>query len=90
MQVTHREAEERYTVIRNAVLEELNRDFHSTNQPNLKARLIDGVALAQSKRWHLSPKRKVDWDWVEGYTTFKFRHPKRFEMALLINKTLTF
>ncbi|MFC6755158.1 hypothetical protein, partial [Halorubrum tibetense] len=30
----------------------------------------------------------VDWDWTEGYNAFKYRHPKRFEMALWNNGTL--
>lgn len=88
MHATHREAEERYTVIRKAVLDELNKEFHNSNQRNLKAKLIDMSALAQSERWNLSSRRKVDWEWVEGYSTFKFRHPKRFEMALWHNNTL--
>ena len=35
--------------------------------------LIDSTALNQSKQWDLSLKRRVDWDWVEGYNDFKFR-----------------
>ncbi|MFV1872121.1 MAG: hypothetical protein ACMZ64_02175 [Oleiphilus sp.] len=88
MQATHRDAEERYTIIRKAVLDELNKEFYSSNQLNLKAKLIDSIALAQSERWNLSSRRKVDWEWFEGYKAFKYRHPKRFEMALFHNNTL--
>lgn len=88
MQATHRDAEERYTIIRKAVLDELNKDFYSSNQRSLKARLIDPTALAQSERWNLSSRRKMDWGWVEGYSSFKYRHPKRFEMALWHNNIL--
>lgn len=88
MQATHRDAEERYTIIRKAVLDEVNKEFHSSNQHSLKAKLIDGTALNQSQRWGLSSRRKVDWDWVEGYAAFKFRYPKRFEIALWHNDTL--
>lgn len=88
MLATHKDAEERYTIIRKAVLDELNREFHSSNQNSIKAKLIDSAALAQSERWNLSSKRKVDWAWGEGYSTFKFRHPKRFEMALWHNNLL--
>lgn len=88
MQNTHKNAEERYTILRKAVLDELNKDFYSSNRRNLKAKLIDPFALVQSERWNLSSKRKVDWDWVRGYSSFKFRHPKRFEMALWHNNIL--
>lgn len=88
MLATHRDAEERYTVIRQAVLDEVNKEFIRSNQRGLKARLIDHVALSQSKNWSLSQKRRVDWDWIAGYSAFKYRHPKRFEMALWQNHTL--
>lgn len=87
MQATHRDAEERYTIIRKAVLDELNKEL-GNNQHRLKAKLIDVIALAQSKRWSFSSKRKVDWEWVNGYNAFKFRYPKRFEMALWHNDML--
>ena len=44
--------------------------------------MIDGAALRASQQWQHSARRKVDWDWLEGFSTFKFRYPKRFEMAL--------
>ena len=88
MQATHRDAEERYTVIRKAVLDELNKEFHSSNQRNLKAKLIDTTAVSQSERWNFSSRRKVDWEWGDGYSAFKYRYPKRFEMALWHNNTL--
>ena len=28
-----------------------------------------------------APDRKVGWDWAAGYSVFRFRHPKRFELA---------
>ena len=71
MHATHRDAEERYTIIREAVLDELNKDFYSNDQRSLEAKLIDPIASAHSGRWNLSSRRKVDWDWVEGYRTFK-------------------
>lgn len=88
MLATHRDAEERYSIIRKTVLNELNKDFFSSNQRNFKANLIDTSAIVQSKRWNFSSRRKVDWDWVEGYNAFKFRYPKRFEMALWHNDVL--
>ena len=88
MIATHRDAEERYTVIRKAVLEEVNREFINSNRHHLRARLIDNAALRYSQVWGQSPRRRVDWDWIAGYTAFKFRHPKRFEMALWHNSDL--
>lgn len=82
MLATHRDAEERYTLIRKAVLEEVNKEFLNSERRNLSARLIDNAALSQSQTWAHSARRRVDWDWVAGYNAFRFRHPKRFEMAL--------
>lgn len=82
MQATHRDAEERYTRIRQAVLDEVNKDLMGSKHQGLRARLIEQSALMQSGRWGNSARRRVDWSWVEGYSLFKFRHPKRFEMAL--------
>lgn len=83
MLATHRDAEERYTRIRQAVLDEVNKDLiSSSKQMGLRCKLIDQVALMQTQRWSTSARRRVDWQWVEGYSLFKFRHPKRFEMAL--------
>lgn len=82
MLATHREAEERYTIIRQAVVYELNRELQQGWQPSLKASLIDSLALSQSELWADFPGRRVDWDWAQGYRAFKSRYPKRFELAL--------
>ncbi len=88
MQATHRDAETRYTIIRKAVIDQVNQDFANRGERNNNARLIDNAALSQSKQWEQSPKRRVDWDWMGGYNTFRFRYPKRFEMALWYNNKL--
>lgn len=88
MLATHRDAEERYTVIRQAVIYELNREFRSGWPPGLRATLIDSPALSESELWKDLPRRKVDWDWKRGYQSFKFRYPKRFELALWENHQL--
>ncbi|WP_020410567.1 hypothetical protein [Hahella ganghwensis] len=88
MRATHLDAERRYTIIRKAVIDEINKEFHSSKQYSLKATLIDISALEQSNRWNFSPKRKVDWEWIDGYNSFRFRYPKRFEMALWHKDTL--
>lgn len=88
MLATHMDAEQRYTKIRQAVFEELNKELLRSEQRIFRAGLIDSAALSQSRLWNLSSRRKVNWDWVEGYSAFRFRHPKRFEMALWYNNTL--
>ena len=85
MLATHRDAEERYTKIRQAVLDEVNRDFANRGERGNSAKLVDHNSLSQTHSWKLAPKRRVDWDWVEGYSIFKSRYPKRFEMALWHN-----
>lgn len=82
MQSTPQHAESRYTSIRRAVLAEVNREFARSGKERLNAKLIDQLALNESKRWDLSACRRVDWDWLDGYRAFSFRYPKRFEMAL--------
>lgn len=82
MLATHRDAEARYTIIRQAVIDEANQQFIRNGYYNLKAKLINTTALNASKIWSKSSRRSVDWDWIQGYNDFRFRHPKRFEMAL--------
>ncbi|MET1257406.1 hypothetical protein [Aliikangiella maris] len=77
MQLTHRDAENRYTSIRQAVLDEVNKDLAHSKQGKLKATLINQSALTQADKWSYSPNRRVDWEWFKGYASFKFRHPKR-------------
>lgn len=44
--------------------------------------MIDGNALTAARAWEVAASRAVDWEWFEGYAAFKFRYPKRFEVAL--------
>lgn len=52
------------------------------NTKNIRLTEIDAKALNASKIWNNSKTRIKDWNWIEGYSAFKFRYPKRFEMAL--------
>jgi hypothetical protein len=78
MLATHMDAEKRYTELRkqalSATMEVLN------NQIFLSG--ITADALNETKLWDQSQVRIKNWDWIEGYSVFKFRYPKRFEMAL--------
>ena len=88
MQATHWDAENRYSKLRQAVIDEVNKELAIDKRQRVKASLINHSALKQSESWKLSPNRMVDWDWVEGYNTFKYRNPKRFELALWHGKSL--
>jgi len=86
MLATHKDAEKRYTEIRKTALKAISSQVPSGL--SLKFNLIDEVAINSSKKWALSSERLVDWNWAEGYKTFKFRYPKRFELALWHKNTL--
>lgn len=69
MLATYRDAEESYTPLRQAVLDEVNKDLIGrSKQMGLWCKLIDQVALLQTQRWSNSAHRRVDWQWVEGYS----------------------
>ena len=55
---------------------------------SLKFRTITADALNATKLWDKSTARRVDWEWIEGYSSFRFRYPKRFEAALWQNNSL--
>lgn len=86
MRPTHRDAENRYTLIREAAMEVANTHFNEIS--GLRLQLITTEALNSSKKWRENRNRQVDWDWKEGYRTFSFRYPKRFELAIWHNDEL--
>ncbi len=86
MRATHRDAENRYTKVRQAALELASTYFPTIS--GLELCLINDLALHQSKNWKQNAARRVDWDWQEGYRTLSFRHPKRFELAIWHNGEL--
>jgi hypothetical protein len=45
-------------------------------------RLISDQPFRQVKEWAETGDREVDWDWKAFYRLFKYRHPKRLELAL--------
>lgn len=77
---THIDAERRYSDLRKTALRVVSGQIPSNI--NLDFKLIDKTALLESQKWNLSKKRLVKWDWLNSYGTFKFRYPKRFELAL--------
>ena len=82
MLATHIDAENRYSILRREALNAASEILENSRSSRIKLTEISHHALTLSKVWKTSSKRIKDWDWVEGYAVFKFRYPKRFEMAL--------
>lgn len=80
MLLTHIDAERRYDELRKTALRVVSGQIPSNI--SLEFKLIDKTALIESQKWNLSKKRLVNWDWLNSYGAFKFRYPKRFELAL--------
>ncbi len=82
MLATHIEAEQRYTKLREIALKTAQRTINYSGKENISVTTITQAALIASKQWAQSHARQVDWNWIEGYSAFKFQYPKRFEIAL--------
>lgn len=78
MQRTHLDAEHRYDRLRKLALEYAQQGTAN----NLEFRVITSSALQATRLWDNSITRLVEWNWIEGYQAFKFRYPKRFEVAI--------
>lgn len=87
MLATHHDAESRYSLIRNQALQTVNEIMREEGS-SLKLTLIDGEALNAFKAWKKAANRVKNWDWVLGYETYRFRYPKRFELALWYSNKL--
>ena len=78
MLATHLDAEHRYN--------DLRRIAYDTAQmgaaPGVRFTGITADAFSSARSWASSPTRQVAWDWFDGYSAFRFRYPKRFELAL--------
>jgi len=82
MLASHMDAEKRYSQLRKEALNATMQVLRGGDASNITLSEINVRALNASKLWKDSNIRIKDWDWIEGYTAFKFRYPKRFEMAL--------
>ncbi len=80
MLATHFDAERRYNEIRKTALRAISAQISPSLSLDFK--LIDEKALIASEKWDFSSDRLVDWNWNDGYKNFRFRYPKRFELAL--------
>lgn len=88
MLATHLDAEQRYESLRKQALQVTTETIQAQGVNGIKLTTINTEALTASKRWERSKLRQVDWNWVDGYGAFKFRYPKRFEMALWESRQL--
>jgi hypothetical protein len=88
MLATHLDAERRYSTLRREALNAATEILINRNGPDIRLTEINAIALNATKEWSHSRARIKNWDWVEGYSVFKFRYPKRFEMALWESKKL--
>ena len=82
MKLTHIDAERRYNELRKQAIRFAQDDLNTRNKHNLTITTITSSALQETTKWLSSSRRKVDWDWFDGYGNFKFSYPKRFEAAL--------
>jgi hypothetical protein len=82
MLATHQDAENRYSKIRKEALKAASEILSGRGEEKINLTEINANALNASKEWMRSNSRIKNWDWVEGYSVFRFRYPKRFEMAL--------
>jgi len=88
MLATHFDAETRYSRLREEALRVASEIINKSDGPQIILTGITSQALNASKEWANSSTRIKDWDWIEGYQVFKFRYPKRFEMAIWDSKKL--
>ncbi len=78
MLATHLDAERRYNDLRLVAYETAQMGA----APGVRFTGITADALTSARSWASSPIRQVAWDWFDGYSAFRFRYPKRFELAL--------
>lgn len=81
MLATHIEAENRYESFRKMAREAIHQELPYGDRGNIKLTEISQSALIYSKIWAADLNRKVDWPWSEGYKSYAFRYPNRFELA---------
>ena len=84
MLATHADAEKRYEELRKLALQLAQESATS----GVTLQIITAKALRETIEWGMALDRQVDWEWLEGYSSFKFRYPKRFEAALWFNNKL--
>lgn len=81
MLATHIEAENRYGNFRKLARDAIQQELPYSDRGNIRLTEVSQQALIYTKIWAADINRKVDWQWIEGYRNYSFRHPNRFELA---------
>lgn len=89
MRATYFDAERRYEELRRETRSAIQRRLPYIDRESIRLTAIDGGALTHSQAWGKSPSRRVDWSWVVGYPALRSRYPKRFELAVWYEQTLS-
>lgn len=88
MQATHKNAEDKYQLIREASRKAALEIMPMALSSFASLRDIDQAALVQTKIWQQVPDRQVDWPWNSGHYFYAKRNPKRFELAIWFHSKL--
>ena len=72
MLATHLDAENRYSIIRREALNITSEMLMAGSHPSIRLTEINVAALNASKEWASSKTRIKNWDWIEGYSAFRF------------------
>ena len=88
MQATHLAAETKYEALRHEIRSIIEARLPYPDRKLIRLEAISSQALHESGKWSGFPTRQVDWEWITGYPTYRFRHPNRFELALWYGSTL--
>ncbi len=80
---THADAENRYNLLRQNALLATKLELQA-QYPGLDISLFNERARSAyyACKWEQNPNRKIEWEWFEAYSSFRFRYPKRFEAAI--------
>lgn len=88
MQLTHRNAERKYSEFRKVAMDSVRRRLPYADRAKITLRNIDDFALSESEKWESLRDRQVDWPWMTGYRHYSFSYPKRFELAIWYDNML--
>ncbi|MFC3150847.1 hypothetical protein ACFOEK_07395 [Litoribrevibacter euphylliae] len=84
MQTSHSSTEAKYNQLRDLSLEVAQNNLPQGLKDLVDLKKIDLRAISQARRWEYSLSRSddADWSWENGFRSYAYRHPKRFELAI--------
>lgn len=91
MNASHQLAITKYETFREAALTVAQRSIESLHQDSFVLKSIDHHALTQSFAWEATRKARgetLPWSFFSGFSSYKFRHPNRFDLAVWSDSTL--